>query len=191
MTNDDVLTLPDLEDRVRSLADFPHTAIHLRSSSLPGARLLEYAGRLREWGARIVVSDRVDLVIAGRALGVHLPARGLPVSTARHLLGPGALIGRSTHDPEEALAAWDTGADYVFLGPIWQTPSHPGRSGIGLEAIRRAAPARVIAIGGVTPARTPQCLEAGAWGVAAISALWMAHDVTAAADAFLLCLEGR
>ncbi len=78
------------------------------------------------------------------------------------------------------------GADYVFLGPIWETSSHPGVPGLGLEAIAAARPARVIAIGGVTPARAAACLEAGAWGVAAISALWLADDPGAAAEAFLL-----
>ena len=191
VTNDSVLALPNLEDRVRSLVRFPLAAVHVRSGSLPGGRLLEYAGRLRAWGAQIIVSDRVDLVAAGGALGVHLPARGMTVGTARRLLGPSVLIGRSTHAPEEARTAWKCGADYVFLGPIWETSSHPGRPGIGLDAIRRAAPARVIAIGGVTPARAPRCLEAGAWGVAAISALWLADDVAAAVDAFVLCLGGQ
>jgi thiamine-phosphate pyrophosphorylase len=191
VTDDGVLALPDFEERVRSLARSPLIAVHLRSSSLPGGKLLEHAKHLRQAGARIIMNDRVDLIAAGRALGVHLPARGLPVATARQLLGATALIGRSTHDPDEARAASDAGADYVFLGPIWETPSHPRTPGIGLEAIRRAAPARIIAIGGVTPARTPRCLEAGAWGGAAISALWLTGDVAAAADAFLLCLEGR
>ena len=191
VTNDSVLALPDLEDRVRSVVRFPPAAVHVRSDSLPGGRLLEVARRLRAWGAQIIVSDRVDLVAAGGALGVHLPARGMPVGTARRLLGPSALIGRSTHAPEEARAAWACGADYVFLGPIWETSSHPGQPSIGLDAIRQSAPARVIAIGGVTPARAPRCLDAGAWGVAAISALWMADDVAAAVEAFQLCLRGH
>jgi thiamine-phosphate diphosphorylase len=101
------------------------------------------------------------------------------------------LVGRSTHGAEEARAAAADGADYVFLGPIWPTPSHPGRPGIGVESIRQAVPARVIAIGGVTPERAAACIDAGAWGVAAISALWLAEDPAAAAAELLLCLTGR
>jgi thiamine-phosphate pyrophosphorylase len=150
---------------------------------------VRFAGALQPVST-LIVNDRVDVAGATCAAGVHLPASGLPVAAARSMLGSSALVGRSTHTSAEALAAEAEGADYVFLGPIWETPSHPGSAGLGIAAITAARGARVIAIGGVTPERVAPCLDAGAWGVAAISALWLANDVAAAADAFLLSLSG-
>ena len=165
-------------------------ALQLRSPSLPAAPLAQLAREL-DWPSDFLfVNDRVDLVPHLGAAGVHLPSRGLSVADARGLLGANAMIGRSTHSPTEARAAWDDGADYVFLGPIWDTPSHPGRPALGPTAIEHAAPARVVAIGGVTAARVERCRDAGAWGVAAISALWTASDPNAVAARMLLCLTG-
>jgi thiamine-phosphate pyrophosphorylase len=191
VTNDRVHGLADLVHRAHCLAATPGIVAHARSESGSTRALMADALRFRVAGMPVLVNDRVDVVPGVRALGVHLPSHGLPVVTARRLLGPHRLVGRSTHDAEEARAAAADGADYVFLGPIWPTPSHPGRPGIGIAAIRHAAPARVIAIGGVTPERVRLCIEAGAWGVAAISALWLAEDPAAAAAEFLLCLAGR
>lgn len=191
MTDDRVLRLTDLDRRACALAAHAGLVVHVRSGTSTARALLAHAVMLRQWGLPVVVNDRIDLVPAADAVGVHLPSHGLPIETARQVLGDDLLVGRSTHAPEEALAAHAAGADYVFLGPVWETASHPGRPGIGLDAIGRAAPARVIAIGGVTPERTAACLEAGAWGVAAIGALWLEEDPAAAAARFLLCLAGR
>ncbi len=165
-------------------------ALQLRSHTVAAGPLAHVARVLRWPATRLFVNDRADLVPWLGAAGVHLPSRGLSVADARRLLGPDVLIGRSTHSAPEARAAWDEGADYVFLGPIWETRSHPGRAALGPAAIEHAAPARVVAIGGVTPARVEQCRSAGAWGVAAISALWMAPDSGAVAKRMLLCLAG-
>ena len=104
-------------------------------------------------------------------------------------MGSGVWIGCSTHDPESAMCAVDDGADYVFLGPIWNTTSHPGRPGIGTAAIERAQTGRIIATGGITLDRVAMCLDAGAYGVAAISSLWGADDPGSAAAEMLLLLE--
>jgi thiamine-phosphate diphosphorylase len=188
VTDDGVLRLSDLEQRARTLASTSGIVAHVRVGAGTARTLLAHAARLRTAGFPVLVNDRVDLVVAARALGVHLPSHGIPVAVARRLLGVHSLIGRSTHDPEEARTAAADGADYVFLGPIWETPSHPGWPGLGLSAIRQAAPTRVIAIGGVTPERASACVDAGAWGVAAIRALWLANDPGAVAAEFLLCL---
>jgi len=181
-----VLALPDFDERALALGLHRDVAFHVRSGTASAVVLLDWAARLAPAGRCVLINDRIDLVPAARAAGVHLPGHGLPVAVARHLLGPSALIGRSVHDPVEARAAHEDGADYVFLGPIWDTPSHPGMAGLGLAVIREARPARVIAIGGITPERAAACRDAGAFGVAAISALWRAGDPAAAAEAFLL-----
>jgi thiamine-phosphate pyrophosphorylase len=183
-----VLSLPDLDSRARALGRYADVALHVRSDTLPGTARLDLAARFRSAAHWVLINDRVDLVPSARADGAHLPERGVPVPVARRLLGPAALIGRSVHDPEEAKAQTALGADYVFLGPIWESPSHPGVRGLGLDAVVNAQPARVIAIGGLTPARAAACLREGAWGVAAVTALWLSDDPAAAAEAFLLSL---
>lgn len=188
VTNDSVLALPDFLERVRAVARGPEVAVHVRGR-LPGRRLLALAEALREItaqrGAQLFVNDRADVARLAGADGVHLPADGLPVAPARDLSGV-RWVGRSAHRPDEASAAARDGADYVFLGPIWPTTSHPERRPLGPEAIAEAQLCTVVAVGGVTPDRVAACIRAGASGVAAISALWEASDPAAAADTFLL-----
>lgn len=184
-----MLALDDFASRAHRIALHGDVGIHLRSRALGAVQMLRLARQLP--ASAVIVNDRADLAAAAGARGVHLPAHGLPTRVARDLLGPTALIGRSAHSAAEARSAHDEGADYVFLGPIWETASHPGIPGIGVTAIVDAQPARIIAIGGVTADRTAACVDAGAWGVAAIRALWLADDVGAAADAFLLSLGVR
>jgi thiamine-phosphate pyrophosphorylase len=193
VTDDRVLAHPDFLDRARAVALGPRTALVLRGT-LPGGPLLHLADHLREIlapsGTRLLIHDRLDVARLTGAAGVHLPAHGVPVAAARAALGPEALIGRSTHTPAEAAAAAADGADYVFLGNIWETASHPGRTPLGTAALAdaSAAPAApaIIAIGGVTPDRAAAARAAGASGVAAVRALWDAPDPALAARALLL-----
>lgn len=187
ITNDQILALTDLGSRAESITAVGAVALHVRGRSTPTSRLVTVGRQLREAGGILFVNDRVDVAAHLGCQGIHLPSEGLSIHTARQLLGDKALIGRSTHSPEDARRTWDDGADYVFLGPIWETVSHPGQPAIGPRAIKAALPARVIAIGGVTPERVPECVEAGAYGVAAITALWNAPDPAAAASRMLLC----
>ncbi len=193
ITNSDILALADLSDRAKAIGRSPNVALHARALGAPGRRLTEAADLLlaaaSAAGARLFVNDRADVALLAHAHGVHLPAGGLAVSRVRDLIGPDRWIGRSTHSPTAALRASGEGADYVFLGPIWATPSHRGRPAIGLDAIERAQPARIIAIGGVTADRVVACLNAGAYGIAAISSLWLASDPGSAAAEMLLLLE--
>jgi thiamine-phosphate pyrophosphorylase len=118
----------------------------------------------------VVVSSRVDVALAVGAAGVHLPERDLPVEGARRLL-PDLLVGRSVHTLGDALQAEGQGADYVVFGPVFATRSHPGRPGVGLEALREVASALripVVAIGGIDADRIELCRSAGAAGFAAI-----------------------
>ena len=192
VTNPAVVALPQLEPIARALAISPSVALHARLPGADGARLLALAERLA--GASqgtIFVNDRVDVAVVAGAAGVHLPANGLSTTAARKLLAPGQLLGRSAHSADEARMAFDQGADYVFLGPVWATSSHPGQRPLGLHALRGFSSLCVVAIGGVTVERATECRDAGAWGVAAISALWNAKDPGAAARAMLLSFEAR
>lgn len=192
VTDDRVLALPDFLTRAGQVALGPAFAIHLRGR-LPARALLAIADRLRgltaATGTRLLVHDRVDVARLCGADGVHLPGTGLPTPAARTLLGPDALLGRSTHAAIEAVEATAAGSDYVFLGNIWTTASHPARPPLGSAAIAAARPATVIAIGGVTTETAPLAARAGAVGVAAIRALWDAADPAAAAQALRVCFS--
>ncbi len=192
ITNSDILALSDLTERATVIGRSPDVALHARAPGVPGRMLVEFAEVLLRatsvGGARLFVNDRVDVALLAGAEGVHLPAGGLPIPKVRALVGPDRWIGRSTHSPAEAQRAADEGADYVFLGPIWETPSHPGQ-GLGVAAIEQGRAARIIAIGGITPDRVAHCLDAGAYGVAAIASLWRAPDPGSAAAEMLLLLK--
>lgn len=192
VTDDRVLARPDFLERAAALALGPAVALHLRGR-LPAHRMLALADRLRGLaaasGTLLLVHDRLDIAMLCGADGVHLPSAGLPTAPTRQALGGGALIGRSVHAAAEARSAMDDGNDYVFLGNIWETASHPGRPGLGPAALAEARPARVIAIGGVTPATAALAAQAGAAGVAAIRALWDAEDPAAAARAMRVTFD--
>ena len=118
----------------------------------------------------VVVSSRCDIALAAGAAGVNLPENDISVDAARGLMGE-RLIGRSVHSLESALGAESQGADFVIFGPVWPSPSHPGRHPQGLEALTavvRAVRVPVLAIGGMTRDRARECLAAGASGYAAI-----------------------
>jgi thiamine-phosphate diphosphorylase len=188
VTDDRVLARPDFQQRARLLAAAGPVALHLRSRTLTGRGLLELTSSFLSTGAVVVVNDRADVAhLAG--VGVHLPAEGLPVTAARQLVGPHVPVGRSVHSADEAHQAAAEGADYVFLGPIWQTSSHPDRPPLGVSEIARAAPARVVAIGGITADRAAVCRAAGAYGVAVISAVWDAPEPGSAVRAMLLSFK--
>lgn len=184
VTNDEVLALPDFHERTAAIArSAPGTAVHIRSGSLGGRRLTELAEltmQSLEAGCTFV-NDRVDVARMVGADGVHLPSAGLSVASARSIVGPNCWIGRSVHSTEEVKRVADEGADYALLGPIWPTASHPGTEPLGLEALSIGYDLPVIAIGGITPERVLECIQSGAYGVALISAIWYAQDVTSAA----------
>jgi thiamine-phosphate pyrophosphorylase len=135
-------------------------------------------------GALLLINDRPDVARAAGADGVHLGQDDLPVAAARAVLGPGALIGVSTHDVEQARSAAADGADYVGVGPVFATSTKRGAlppRGLALvRAVRTAVPLPLVAIGGITPETAAGVRAAGADAVAMIGALIRAPDVTAA-----------
>jgi thiamine-phosphate pyrophosphorylase len=138
----------------------------------------------RRTGCKLLVSDRIDAALAADADGVHLGARSMPIAAARTILKPGMLLGASTHNLDEAAVQAEAGADYVFLGPVFATSSHPGEPGLGVEHLREAVlrtPVPLIAIGGVTVETVSLVVQAGADGAAAISAYSRSEDPAAIA----------
>lgn len=122
---------------------------------------------------KILVNSRLDVALAARAHGVHLPAHSPAPRLFRRITPPGFLIGVSCHTLPELRQAEAEGADYVFFSPIFQPFSKPDyHPGLGLAALREACAAvniPLFALGGITLENTPHCEEAGAAGVAGIS----------------------
>ncbi len=190
VTNDKVLGLPDFQERAAQLTTNFATAVHIRSGTCGGRRLTGIVETTKQTcgAASVFVNDRVDIARLTGTAGVHLPSAGLPVEFTRSLVGQDCFIGRSAHTLEEAQQAAHEGADYVFLGPIWPTASHPRTAPLGPGALESVVDIPVIAIGGVTPDRVTACLASGAYGVAVISALWFAANTASAAESFSLSL---
>ena len=196
VTNDAILLSPDFVGQVERLLGHagPAIALHLRGYGLTGGQLWARAERCaevaRRSGAWLVVNDRVDVALGCGARAVQLGRRSLPIEAVRRLLGERALIGASVHDPEQLAAARAGGADFMVAGTVYGTPSHPGIVPSGVpwvaEVAREGVP--VIAIGGITAARVAEVRQAGAYGVAAIRAIWQAADPRAAIDELLKAL---
>jgi thiamine-phosphate pyrophosphorylase len=153
---------------------------------LAALRLLKDACRRHD--ALLAVNDRADVALAAGADVLHLGQDDLPVEVARRILGDAVLIGRSTHDEDQArAAAVEPGVDYFCTGPCWPTPTKPGRPAPGLDLVRAtaaAAPARPwFAIGGIDHARLPEVRAAGATRIVVVRAITQAEDPEGAARA--------
>lgn len=168
-------------------------AVQLRERDLETRPLLALAEDIlrltREHGALLFINDRVDLVMALGADGVHLRANSLPVAVTRRLLGPGRMIGVSAHSTEEVVRAESEGADFAVLGPVYETTSklvygppiglHP------IEEASRRCRIPVFAIGGITASCVGEVRRAGACGVAVISSILSAGSVESATHQLL------
>lgn len=193
VTDERIARRADLDDLARELAagGGADLAFHARGRSLTGLEHYELATRLSVYpSARLFVNDRLDVALALNATGVQL-ARGSLAPSAARQLDPRWWIGKSVHDLAEAEAANAEGADYLVVGPVYATATHPDHPPLGLELLREIARLGrpVIAIGGVTPERVREVKAAGAYGVAAIRALWDAADPAATARRVLEALR--
>lgn len=165
-------------------------AVQLREKDLGGRELLDLARRMRALtarsGAKLLINDRVDVALASGADGVHLGESSIPPEEARRLLGPGRLIGVSTHGKDQLAAAQAAGADFAVFGPVYHTPSKAAFGPpLGVDSLRRAcvsARIPVFALGGVGPRNINEVIAAGADGIAVISAILAAEDPEAAAS---------
>ena len=136
----------------------------------------------RGFGVPFLLNDHPDLVPLTGADGVHVGQDDLPVPRVREIVGPGAIIGLSTHSPDQAAAAKDAGPDYIGFGPLFSTPTKPDYVPVGLVGIREArarAGLPVFCIGGIKLENLPAVLDAGATGVVIVSGILQADDVSA------------
>lgn len=180
----------DLEPFLHAALEGGVDVVQLRDKSLEAAREVELhalvARIAAEHGALWAVNDRADIARLTGAPVVHMGQGDLPSDAVQTLLGDGPVLGRSTHSLDQALAAEaDARVDYFCVGPVWATPTKPGRAAVGVDLVRDVAakdPATPwFAIGGVDDARLDQVLDAGARRVVVVRAITQADDPRAAA----------
>lgn len=143
------------------------------------------ADAARRHGALLAVNDRADIARTSGADVLHLGQEDLPLEAARTIVGPGMLIGRSTHETGEASRALMEDVDYFCVGPCWPTPTKPGRPAPGLDLVRAVATMHAdkpwFAIGGIDEQRLPEVLDAGARRIVVVRAITAAEDPGATA----------
>src|SRR3954447_22845723 len=164
--------------------------LQLRDHDASDDALLEAAERFREacdaHGALFVVNDRPEIALQVGADGVHVGQDDLPVNAVRQLVGPELFIGLSTHSPEQFDAGVASDADYLSVGPVWETPTKAGRPAAGLDYVRYAADHAGkpwFAIGGIDEQNIGEVVAAGATRAVVVRAIRDADDPGAVASA--------
>ena len=165
------------------------TAVQLREKSCPIPEHVDIARRIQKVlqpsGVPLIINDRADVVLAVGAAGVHLGQGDMSLGEARKLLGADAIIGLSVETPEQAAAADHLDVDYLGISPIFPTPTKTDLTaawGIqGLRRLRSRSRHRLIAIGGINSSNAAEVMEAGADGIAVVSAICSAPDPEPAA----------
>jgi thiamine-phosphate pyrophosphorylase len=186
--------------------------IQLRDKSIEAAEELELLAVLKETAERHgrlwAVNDRADIAVLSGAPVFHIGQKDLPLAAARTLLNGNAAIGLSSHAPDQVdaalmAAAGPAGLDYFCVGPVWATPTKPGRAAVGLELVKYAAGAARasaeegpadggvpwFAIGGIDHGNVEQVVEAGARRIVVVRAITEADDPSAAAASLLAALD--
>lgn len=178
--------VPDLVKIVETALSAGITMLQLRGHQLSAAQLHRLAlavGPLcQHYKAVFIINDRVDVGLAAGADGFQLGRHSLPLAVVHQLVGEDYLLGASVHSLEEARTAVASGADFLLAGTIFPSRSHPGGPTTGpslLRGIKQILPTfPLLAVGGITTANAGRAMAAGADGVAVISAILGAVDVT-------------
>ena len=164
------------------------TVIQLRDKLASTRQLVEEGRALRELtrahGVLLIVNDRIDVALAIDADGAHVGQEDMPGKAARRILAPGQILGISASNLHEAEQAIKDGADYLGVGPIYATSTKADAGPASGPALLQEIAARwsipQVAIGGITAARTKEVIQAGASGIAVITAVVAADNITKA-----------
>ena len=185
-----------LEVFVRSAVSGGVGMLQLREKQMTDLELLtvaqRYSAACKTCDIPFIVNDRLDIALACGAEGVHLGQDDMPAADARKIAGEHFIIGLSTHTPEQIEAAARQPVDYIGVGPIWETPTKPGRPPVGVELVRYAtehARQPFFAIGGIDAHNAGAIVEAGARGISVARWISMAADPAAAAASLSACIE--
>jgi thiamine-phosphate pyrophosphorylase len=189
---------PDLVEVVEQSLLGGVRLVQLREKNSSAHEIMRLGRAIRELctdhGALFILNDRPDLALALECDGVHVGQEDAEVALARRILGPDAVIGRSTHHPTEAAAALAEGADYIGIGPVYATPTKAGREPVGLEYVRYCAEQIALpgfAIGGLDLENVDRVLQAGGTRVAVVRAIMDAPDPKHITQQFLEKLHGQ
>ncbi len=183
-------TTPEqIESRTHALIDGGVRIIQLRAKEVELERVREWAIAMqricRERQAIFVLNDYPAMAGEIGADAVHVGQDGGPLADVRRIVGPGVIVGRSTHSPEQALEALREGADYIGFGPLFPTGTKPGRASIGLQDIATVQQAvgsmPMFCIGGINGSTLPQVLSAGAQRVVIVSWLLQQSNIATTA----------
>ena len=191
-------TTPEqIDARTHALIDGGVRIIQLRAKGVEQERVREWAMAMqricRERQAIFVLNDYPEMAAGIGADAVHVGQDGGSLAEVRRIVGPGVIVGRSTHSPEQALAALREGADYIGFGPLFPTGTKPGRPSIGLQdiaAVQQAVGSMpMFCIGGINGSTLPQVLSAGAKRVVIVSWLLQQSDIAAAAKGVIQSIQ--
>lgn len=179
VTNSDAFKSDDeFLDRVALALKNGVDIIQLREKNRPAKEIIELGYKIRElasnFNALFIVNDRIDIAKIVKADGVHLGQDDISLKTAREILGDEFIIGISTHCPDDAVGAQNGGADYIGVGPVFKTPTKPGRIPVGLEYVKWASENINIpffAIGSIEPDNIDEVIKVGASRVAVVRAI--------------------
>lgn len=187
---------PDLEAFLAACLRGGVDLVQLRDKNLEALPLLRRAelalSVCRQYGVPFILNDRPDLALACGADGVHVGQDDVPPWVARQILGPGALVGRSTHAPAELRQAVAEPVDYLSAGPVAPTPTKPGRPGTGLGYLEEAARQAMVpwfVTGGVTPETVGAMVAAGARRFVVVRYLTEAGDPEARASLLAAAID--
>ncbi len=188
---------PELLPRVEAALQGGLTLVQYRDKQINDTDRLITAQQLcqlcHRYGALFILNDRVDIALAVNADGVHLGQQDVPIALARQLLGSQRIIGKSTTNPDEMIRALKEGADYIGVGPVYETPTKPGKAAAGLDYVQYAAKNATVpwfAIGGIDSTNIQDVIQAGAPSVAIVRAI-MESDQPTQAVQFCLSLLSR
>lgn len=191
------VSAPQVAATTQALIDGGVRIIQLRAKGveLPLVKELgrQMQGICRAQQVIFVLNDYPELAAELHADAVHVGQDGGSLAEVRRIVGPGVLVGRSTHSPEQALAAKAEGADYIGFGPLFPTGTKPGRPSIGLQDIASVQSVvgdmPMFCIGGINGTTLPQVLAAGAERVVIVSWLLQQPDIAAAATSVINQLQ--
>lgn len=186
-----------VEARTRALIDGGVKIIQLRAKGVELPRVRKWAicmqAICRERKVIFVLNDYPEMAAEIGADAVHVGQDGGSLADVRRIVGPGVIVGRSTHSPEQALQARLEGADYIGFGPLFPTGTKPGRKSIGLQDIAdtqaKVGDMPMFCIGGINGTTLPQVLHAGARRVVIVSWLLQQADIAATARAVIRAIE--
>ena len=166
--------------------------LQLREKNMPANKIIELGKKIKllcaEYNTTFIINDRVDIAYVLEADGVHLGQDDMDVDSARKILGHNAIIGISTHAPEQAKKAVEDGADYIGVGPVFTTPTKPTTKSVGLEYVEwvsKNIDLPYFAIGGINLENIDEVISHGAKKAAVVRAIINADNPEAAAKEFI------